>query len=87
MLPQPTAELAVSELVDNLAQFGLVLALLVPMAAVVGEKTSGTAALTLSKPVGRGAFLAAKLLALVVTFGAGRCPGRRRRIRLHRDAL
>jgi len=71
VLPPPTADLAVSELTDNLAQFGLILALLVPMAAVVGEKTSGTAALTLSKPVSRGAFLAAKLLALVVTFGVG----------------
>lgn len=71
VLPPPTAELAVSELTDNLAQFGLVLALLVPMAAVVGEKTSGTAALTLSKPVSRGAFLVAKLLALTVTFAVG----------------
>ena len=71
VLPPPTAELAVNELAENLAQFGLILALLVPMAAVVGEKTSGTAALTLSKPVSRGAFLAAKLLALVATFGLG----------------
>lgn len=71
VLPKPTADLAVSELVDNLAQFGLILALLVPMAAVVGEKTSGTAAMTLSKPVSRGAFLLAKLLALLTTFALG----------------
>ena len=71
VLPKPTVDLAVAELVDNLAQFGLILALLVPMASVVGEKTSGTAALTLSKPVSRGAFLLAKLLALLVTFAIG----------------
>lgn len=71
VLPPPTAELAIAELADNLAQFGLILALLVPMAVVVGEKTSGTAALTLSKPVSRAAFLAAKLAALLVTFTIG----------------
>jgi ABC-2 type transport system permease protein len=71
VLPPPTADLAIGELTENLAQFGLILALLVPMAAVVGEKASGTAALTLSKPVSRAAFLAAKLLALLVTFTLG----------------
>lgn len=71
VLPAPTVEFAVAELVDNLAQFGLILALLVPMAAVVGEKSAGTAALTLSKPVSRGAFLLAKLLALLTTFAVG----------------
>lgn len=71
VLPPPTAELAIAELAENLAQFGLILALLVPMAGVVGEKTSGTAALTLSKPVSRAAFLAAKLAALLVTFAIG----------------
>jgi ABC-2 type transport system permease protein len=71
VLPAPTVDLAISELVDNLAQFGLILALLVPMAAVVGEKVAGTAALTLSKPVSRGAFLLAKLLALLITFAIG----------------
>lgn len=75
VLPPPTVDLAISELADDLAQFGLVLALLVPMAAVVGEKTSGTAALTLSKPVSRAAFLAAKLLALLVTFTVGVASG------------
>ncbi len=71
VLPKPTADLAVAELTDNLAQFGLILALLIPMASVVGEKHSGTAGLTLSKPVSRFAFLLAKLLALLVTFAVG----------------
>jgi len=71
VLPKPTVELAVSELADNLAQFGLILALLVPMASVAGEKSSGTAAMVLSKPASRGTFLLAKLLALLVTFAVG----------------
>jgi ABC-2 type transport system permease protein len=71
VLPPPTVGLAISELTDNVAQFGLLLALLIPMAAVVSEKTNGTAALTLCKPVSRAAFLAAKFLALLVTLALG----------------
>lgn len=71
VLPEPTVDLAVAELTENLAQFGLILALLIPMASVVGEKHGGTAGLTLSKPVSRFAFLLAKLLALLGTFAIG----------------
>jgi ABC-2 type transport system permease protein len=71
VLPEPTVDLAVAELTENLAQFGIILALLIPMASVVGEKQSGTAALTLSKPVSRFTFLLGKLLALLVTFAVG----------------
>ncbi len=71
ILPKPDVAMSINELVDNLAQFGLILALLVPMAAVIGEKVSGTAAITLSKPVSRASFLFAKFLALAITFAAG----------------
>ncbi len=71
VLPKPDAALAVEQLVKNLAQFGVILALLVPMATVVGEKASGTAAITLSKPVSRAAFLAAKFGALKVMLVTG----------------
>jgi ABC-2 type transport system permease protein len=71
VLPEPTVDLAVAELTENLTQFGIILALLIPMASVVGEKHSGTAALTLSKPVSRFTFLLGKLLALLVTFAVG----------------
>ncbi len=87
VLPEPTADLAVAELVDNLAQFGLILALLIPMASVVGEKHSGTAALTLSKPVSRAAFLLAKLLALAGDLCRWHWPWRGGRVRLHRHAV
>lgn len=71
VLPKPDVSLAVQQTVKNLAQFGVILALLVPMGTVVGEKASGTAAITLSKPVSRAAFLAAKFGALKVVFVAG----------------
>jgi ABC-2 type transport system permease protein len=61
ILPAGDISMAVGEYSDNLVQFGALLALLLPMAAIVGEKTQGTAALTLSKPVSRFSFVAAKL--------------------------
>ncbi len=71
VLPQPDISLALSEYLDNLSQFGVILAILIPMAAVVGEKAGGTAEITLSKPVSRAAFVAAKFLANGATLGAG----------------
>jgi ABC-2 type transport system permease protein len=70
-LPTPDVAMALGEYLDNLIQFGVILAILVPMSAVVGERTSGTAEITLSKPVGRGAFLLAKFLGYTVTLTAG----------------
>jgi ABC-2 type transport system permease protein len=67
ILPAADISMAVGEYTDNLVQFGVLLALLLPMAAVVGEKTQGTAALSLSKPVSRFSFLAAKVTAQGVT--------------------
>ena len=66
-LPTPTAADAVAQLAKNLGQFGGLIAVLLAMGAVAVEKERGTAAMVLSKPVGRGAFLAAKLLAIGVT--------------------
>ena len=71
VLPEPDAAMAMSEYLDNLTQFGVILAILIPMAAVVGEKAGGTAEVTLSKPVSRAAFLGAKLLAHGLTIGVG----------------
>ncbi|HKZ54601.1 MAG TPA: ABC transporter permease subunit [Anaerolineales bacterium] len=71
LMPPPNASLALAEYVENITLFGAILALLVPMGALAGEKASGTAALVLSKPVGRGAFLFAKFLAHSTTFAVG----------------
>ncbi|TET83960.1 MAG: hypothetical protein E3J37_04460 [Anaerolineales bacterium] len=71
VMPEPDVAMAVDEYVQNLSQLGVILAILIPMAAVVGEKTSGTAALILSKPVSRAVFLGAKLIAHGLIFFAG----------------
>ena len=66
------AETGVSEAVDlllgTLLQVGALAAVLMTMGAVAGEKERGTAWLALSKPVGRAAFLWAKLVALGMMF-------------------
>lgn len=68
ILPEQTVVDAVGQYVKNLSQFGVILALLLAMGAVAREKDKGTAALILSKPMSRAAFLAAKFVALGVTF-------------------
>ncbi len=70
-LPPPTARDAVDQLLKNLGQTGPFAAILLAMGAVAREKERGTAALVLTKPVSRTAFLAAKFLALAATLAAG----------------
>jgi len=69
-IPEFTAADAVQSFISSLGQLGLVAAVLVAMGSVAGERESGTAAMTLSKPVGSGSFILAKLAALSATFGA-----------------
>jgi len=71
VMPAADVTMAVGEYLDNIVQFGVILAVLVPMAAVVGEKTSGTAEITLSKPVSRLSFLLSKFLGYGVVFAIG----------------
>lgn len=71
LIPLPTIADAVAQYVKNMSQFGVILALLLTMGAVAQEKERGTAALMLSKPLSRGAFLAAKALALGLALAAG----------------
>jgi ABC-2 type transport system permease protein len=68
-LPVPTAADAVDQLSKNLGQFGGLIAVLLAMGAVASEKERGTAALLLTKPVSRAAFLGAKLVAIGLTLG------------------
>jgi ABC-2 type transport system permease protein len=67
VLPTPTAADAVDQLAKNLGQFGGLIAVLLAMGAVATEKERGTAALILTKPVSRAAFLGAKLVAIGLT--------------------
>ncbi len=68
LIPAPTAMDAVAQYLKNMSQFGIILAVLLTMGSVVQEKDKGTAAMMLVKPMPRGAFLAAKLAALTLTF-------------------
>ena len=66
-IPTPTAADAVDQLAKNLGQFGGLIAVLLAMGAVATEKERGTAALILTKPASRAAFLAAKLASIGLT--------------------
>jgi ABC-2 type transport system permease protein len=69
VLPTPTVGDAYDQLAKNLGQFGALIAVLLAMGSVATEKERGTAALILTKPAGRGAFLVAKLVAIGLTLG------------------
>lgn len=71
ILPEFTAVDAVKGYLDTLGQVGLIAAILMAMGMVSRERETGSAATTLSKPVGCGNFLLAKLVALALTFGLG----------------
>lgn len=71
VVPPPTAADAVSQFVKNLGQAGVLTAILLAMGSVAVEKERGTAALILTKPVSRAAFLFAKLLAIGATLLIG----------------
>jgi ABC-2 type transport system permease protein len=71
IIPAPTVNDAVAQYIKNITQFGVLMALLFCMGAVASEKEKGTAALVLSKPMGRGSFILAKFLAVAATFGLG----------------
>ncbi len=63
-IPTPTAADAVVQVQKNLGQFGALAAIILAMGAVATELERGTAAFILARPVGRGAFLAAKAIAI-----------------------
>jgi ABC-2 type transport system permease protein len=71
LVPKPTIMDALNQYIKNIAQFGILLALLLSMNSVAGEKEKGTAALMLVKPLPRASFLAAKFMALALAFLVG----------------
>lgn len=68
IMPQPTLLEAVAQFVKTISQFGLLLAILATMGAVVQEKEKGTAAMMLVKPLPRGTFLLTKFLSIAGLF-------------------
>ena len=71
VIPPPTVGDAVDQFQKNLGQAGILTAVLLAMGSVAVEKERGTAALVLSKPASRGAYLLAKMLAMAATLGIG----------------
>lgn len=68
LIPPPAAGDAVDQYLKNITQFGVLLALLMTMGTMSLEKDRGTAALMLSKPLRRTAFVLAKFSSLALTF-------------------
>jgi len=68
LIPPPSAADSVAQYLKNITQLGVLLALLMAMGLVAQEKDKGTAALMLSKPMGRTVFLLAKFASLALTF-------------------
>ena len=66
-IPPPTALQSFGDYAGYIAQFGILIAVLVAMSAIVNELVQGTALITLSKPVNYGAFVSAKFIAMSLT--------------------
>ena len=67
-VPDLTAAQALAEYAGNIGQLGLLIAVLLMMGSVANEIKHGTVIITLSKPVSKLAFTAAKLIAASLTF-------------------
>jgi ABC-2 type transport system permease protein len=67
-MPPPSAAMAIAEYTSTIGQIGVLVAVLVGMGAVARERSRGTAAMVLSKPVRIGSFIIAKLTAMSATF-------------------
>lgn len=68
LIPDPTIADSLTQYIKNITQFGFILAILLGMGAVAGEKERGTAELVLSKPLPRWAFLASKYAAQATVY-------------------
>ncbi len=71
LIPKPTAADGIGQYIRNLTQFGFILAILLGMGAVAGEKERGTAAMILSKPMSRWAFILSKFSAQTIIYTLG----------------
>jgi ABC-2 type transport system permease protein len=66
-IPAPTTADAILQFLKNLGQTGVLAAILLAMGSVASDKERGIAALLLTKPVSRSAYLLSKLLAIAIT--------------------
>jgi ABC-2 type transport system permease protein len=68
LIPEPTIADAAVQYINNITQFGFILAIVLGMGAVAGEKEKGTAAMILSKPMPRWAFIISKFVAQSIVY-------------------
>lgn len=68
LIPEPTAGDAMIQYIKNLSQFGFILAILLAMGMVVGEKERKTIPMILSKPMPRWVFIASKFSAQLLMY-------------------
>lgn len=68
LIPEPQTADSVGQYVKNLTQFGFIIAILLGMGAIAGERERGTAAMILSKPAPRWAFVLAKFDAQAIVY-------------------
>jgi ABC-2 type transport system permease protein len=71
----PSLDGALTQIIKNLSQFGIICALLLAMGSVAWEKDRGTAGMIMTKPASRAAFLAAKLIAISLNLAIATIPG------------
>jgi len=71
IIPDPTVADSVAQYLKNIAQFGILLVILLTMGVVAQEKERGTAAMLLTKPVSRSAVILVKWLAGMTTVLVG----------------
>ncbi|MFO7622769.1 MAG: ABC transporter permease subunit, partial [Anaerolineales bacterium] len=68
LIPEPTAGDAMVQYIKNLSQFGFILAVLLAMGMVVGEKERKTIPMILSKPMPRWVFITSKFNAQLLMY-------------------
>ncbi len=68
LIPTPTNADALDQYIRNISQFGFIIAVLIGMGAVAGEKERKTAVILLSKPLPRWAFLMSKFTAQAILY-------------------
>ncbi len=71
LVPTPTTMDAMAQYIKSLSQFGFIVALLLGMGAVAGEKERGTSGMILSKPMTRWAFVTSKLVSQALVYAGG----------------
>lgn len=71
IIPEPTTADALTQYIRNITQFGFLIAILLGMGAVAGEKERGTAPMILSKPLPRWAFVLSKFTAQALVYALG----------------